>query len=85
MSKLKERTVEVVMDGEVIYSAQPKVIGTLQNCLSNWQERLKAIKYGMPAGEFDMTVEDMWKDDQGLVHHQLMDIESGELQIDEVD
>ncbi|MCD6460285.1 hypothetical protein J7L67_06420 [bacterium] len=81
----KERTVEIMMDGEVIYSARPKVIGTMHECLPLWKNRLAGIKRGMPGAQFSMTVQDLWQDEQGLVHHQLLDVESGELQIDDVD
>jgi len=39
----------------------------------------------MPAAQFSMTVQDLWQDEQGLVHHQLLDVESEQLQINDVD
>lgn len=84
LSIAKERTLEVMKDGEVIYSAKPKANGTLQENLAEWQDRLAGIKKGMPASDWSMTVCDMWQDEEGKVHTQLIDVESGKLQIDEV-
>jgi len=82
---VKERTLEITLNGKGIYFEKPKAQNSLKENLSDLQNRLESIKKAMPNGDWSITVCDMWFDEEGKVHVQLIDVESGELQIDSVD
>ena len=81
---VKERKLTVSMNGNEIYTETQNIETNLKNCISEYQERFSGLKTAMPSAEFYITVQDPWHDKNDEVNHQLLDVESGKFEIDEI-
>lgn len=81
---VRERKLTVSMNGNEIYTETQNTETNLKDCISEYQERFSGLKKAMPNAEFYITVQDLWYDKNGEVNHQLLDVESGEFEIDAI-